>query len=262
MENNLGILNDIFLENASNILRKENGRKIIREYVEMFKKNKNLSNQMKIYGYFEKLNAGENVADYISEGISSIRELRINLKEAKKSNNEVYEFLCKNIPDMNNNCENKSLFEQVEKIIFTKNNFKSLHEKIEAIGKIKTIINEKVGCDNEDDDIIIENIDVIGEIAINKFNNKYSEQLTEDEKILFKKITGAVNDPEKKELFEEERKACIRLTNKILSEIEDVDVKEQLLNVKEKLLEQKYSSDTYFEDVLSLIELKNSIETE
>lgn len=262
MKNNLGILNDIFLENASNILKKENGRKIIKEYVEMFKKNKNLSDQMKIYSYFEKLKAGENITDYITEGISSIRELQINLKEAKKSNNDVYEFLCKNIQNMDSNCENKSLFEQVEKIIFTKNNFKSLHEKIEAIGQIKTIINEKVECDDDGDDIIIENIDVIGEIAINKFNNKYSEQLTEDEKILFKKITGAANDSEKEDLFESERKECIKLTNKILTEVEDVDVKEQLLNVKEKLLEQKYSSDTYFEDVLSLIELKNSIEIE
>jgi hypothetical protein len=60
-------------------------------------------------------------------------------------------------------------------------------------------------------------------------------------------------------VFEEQRKNCIDLTNSFLKESIDSITREKLLNVKEKLLEQKFNENTFFDDILSLVELKQTL---
>ena len=63
-----------------------------------------------------------------------------------------------------------------------------------------------------------------------------------------------------KEIFENERKSCLKLTNDFLKEGIDNDTREGLLSVKETLLEDRYNKDTYIQDIIRYIDLKNTLE--
>ena len=104
-----------------------------------------------------------------------------------------------------------------------------------------------------------ENSNLFYKILIDKFNEKYESSLNEEEKKIFETITSSNSVDDKKNIFEELRKECLTLTNELLKENIEVDVREKTLLVKEKLLEQTFSEGEYVRDIVSLNKLKKTL---
>ena len=87
---------------------------------------------------------------------------------------------------------------------------------------------------------------------LQKFNEKYSNALDEDQRRLFESVSS-LDENVQSETFENERKACLKLANDFLKEAIDNDTRESLLSVKEKLLEDKSS---FLSKILSVFKHK------
>lgn len=260
MENNIGKLNAIFLQNASNLLKRKNGAKLMKEYVSLFTKNKTLLKEYLVFDYIENVNNTENLKDYIVESINFLDN--INKTDLKSLNCKVSNFISENKIEQIDEIKNEKLYEEINSLIFTNKTVKTINERVDKINNIVNYIKEsKEAIENNkpNEFLLIENIDAFLLLTINNFNKKYADKLNEEETSLFKLITSQDNEDNKKSLFENNRKECLDLTNKFIKEDIDSLAKEKLLNVKEKLLEQKYDKEKYIEDILSFVELKNTL---
>lgn len=260
MENNIGKLNAIFMQNVIDILKCNNGHKIIKEYVSLITKNKDLLKEYKIFDLIENINETDNAKDYIYESIKCLDN--INKTELKKLNETVGKFMIDNNIKSKYEIKNNEMYEMIDSLIFSENNINSISEKIDKVNKLNKLIVEHSKSNKSienNNSMIVEDVDVFIKLVIDKFNEKYSDKLNESDKELFNTIISKNKEDEKENLFEEHRKECLSLTNNFLKESIDNDTKSKLLDVKEKLLEQKYNSESYFEDILSFVDLKNTL---
>lgn len=257
MENNLGKLNAIFMQNINNLFKRNDGPKIIKEFTSIIKNNKPLLNEYLVFECIENYNS-ENAKEYISECIKYTDNIDKN--ELKSLNEKLSSFMIENEIKQIDEIENEKLFENIHDLIFVKKSLKNINEKIEKINNIEKYIKENNSKNTSVSESKKYDIgDNFYQFTINKFNSKYSEKLNEEEKEIFKVITNAKNENEKISLFEEQKKECLKLTNNFLKEPIDSLTKEKLLNVKEKLLEQSYNKNTYLQDILSFTELKKTL---
>lgn len=261
MENNIGKLNAIFLQNAENLFKKKNGIELIKEYYSIILKDKGLLKEFMVYDYIENIEYGDNIKDYINESISYLND--VNKKALKESNAKLANFIESNNLKQLSEIKDSKLFESINSMIFTKKNLKTINERVENLNIISEYIkeNKQPIVDNAENNEfeITENADAFFKFTIDKFNRKYSEALTEEEKEIFKTITSPLNEEEMTIAFNQQIKECLTLTNSFLKESIDGTTKEKLLDVKEKLLEQKFEKETYFSDMLSFIELKQTL---
>jgi len=263
MENNLGKINAIFSQNINNILKKKDGKKIIKEYASKIKDNKTLLKEYLVFDYIENYRTDKHIKEHVLESINTYLG-KTNKKELLKLNDELSKFMVENKIEQVFEIKNSELYENIHSLIFSKKNLKSINENIERVDKIvefinknnENIISEEI--ENNNDLKITENTDLFYKILIEKFNDKYSEHLSDSDKKTFYTLIEN-KDEEKPVLFEEYRKNCLSLTNKFLNEQIDQVTKEKLLNVKERLLEQSFEKETFVNDILSFIELRDTL---
>ena len=258
MEHNFGKINAIFLQNADKLIKTAKGKKIIKEYVTKIKESKELMKQYSIFEYIENQHYNDNLKDYIHESINYLSS--INKKKLKEENIALSNLLKEN--DITEKCivENEDLYNSINTLIFSNSGIKSINERVDNINSIVEHIKKNKPTITEKKENLLS-----GELTnetlafvVNKFNNKYFESLDEEQKKIFESITSK-NETEIEQLFENNRTECITLTNNFLKESIDNDTREKLLNVKEKLLEQKFNKDTYIDDIIDFIELKETL---
>lgn len=258
MENNIGKLNSVFMQNINNLYFNKNGVNIIKEYVSLLKKNKPLLKELSVFLCIENQTPNENLKEIINESIQYLDN--INKKQLLKLNGEVSKFLEKYKIERTGEIENEKLLEDVHNLIFMKKSLNTINEKVNKLNNIVNYINEN--NQNNSNDILIEDLnDEFCNILVKKFNEKYADNITESQKEIFKKIVALETEEEKRAVLEEEKKECLNLTNSMIKEPIDTTTKEKLLNVKEKLLEQTYNEQTYIKDIISLIELRETLNT-
>jgi len=106
---------------------------------------------------------------------------------------------------------------------------------------------------------LVENLNLVDineeviEIAVNKFNEKYSN-LNEDDKNLIKILIKS-NDVEKQELLESYKNENLS----ILENISDDNVKDNISKAIQKIKEMKYAKDNVDDNIISLYELKKEL---
>jgi hypothetical protein len=95
-------------------------------------------------------------------------------------------------------------------------------------------------------------------ILIDKYNEKYAD-LEESDKDILKAVIGSTNT-EKKEIYENTVRDCIKLIDQKLTEA-DLDTKDKLLRVKDKLLNDKQSvnEDEFISEIAKLASLKDTL---
>ena len=96
----------------------------------------------------------------------------------------------------------------------------------------------------------------VGQLAIDKFNKKYSNIESEEFNIL--KTIIESNNVGKVDVFKNTLHECIDLIDSKLTE-SDIETKDKLLKVKDKLLKMSYNEETFITDVSKIIELKRNL---
>ena len=261
MSSNIGILNEIFFQNINNIINKKNGGKIIKEYVSLYKNNKDLLTGLMVFENLTSQNISGDSKVFIDENIKFIQE-NVNIKTLESKISLVENFLDKNKITKISNIENEALFENIHKLIFLPKSINKINEKVNITNKLSKMLDDINDERGEDTSLMLEspeNSNLFYKILIDKFNEKYESSLNEEEKKIFETITSSNSVDDKKNIFEELRKECLTLTNELLKEDIEVDVREKTLLVKEKLLEQTFSEGEYVRDIVSLNKLKKTL---
>lgn len=261
MNSNIGILNEIFFQNINNIINKKNGGKIIKEYVSLYKNNKDLLTGLMVFENLTSQNIGEDSKEFIEGNIKFIQE-NVNIKTLASKISLVENFLDKNKIVKISDVENGELFESIHKLIFLPKSITKINEKVNITNKLSKMLDDINDERGEDTSLMLEspeNSNLFYKILIDKFNEKYESSLNEEEKKIFETITSSNSVDDKKSIFEEIKKECLILTNELLKENIEVEVREKTLLVKERLLEQTFSEGEYVRDIVSLNKLKKTL---
>lgn len=254
MENNFGYINSLFFQNVPNLLKNKDGKKIVKEYVNIIKSNKELIKEYEIYEFLENVGKVDNLQETISEVLSIYGKL--NKKQLKEGHDKLIKLLQDNEIIALSPIENSVLYESINKYIMLPKSVKTIVEQIQIKKNIceeivkKPIVEEKIINET------VEITDASVSFLVERFNKKYNELFDEDAKELFNKINNSEN---KEQMFEEQRKECLTLTNTFLESAIDNNTKGMLLSVKEKLLEDKFNKETYVDDIINYIELKETL---
>ena len=261
MNSNIGILNEIFFQNINNIINKKNGGKIIKEYVSLYKNNKDLLTGLMVFENLTNQNISGDSKVFIDENIKFIQE-NVNIKTLESKISLVESFLDKNKIGKVSDIENEELFESIHKLMFLPKSINKINEKVNITNKLSKMLDDINDERGEDTSLMLEspeNSNLFYKILIDKFNEKYESSLNEEEKKIFETITSSNSVDDKKSIFEEIKKECLTLTNELLKESIDIDVREKTLLVKERLLEQTFNESEYMKDIISLNKLKKTL---
>jgi hypothetical protein len=254
--NNFGTIKSTYnILLAEGIAKKtSDGKVAFKNYIRTIKENKALKTQFDVYYSIEnkiesdKFKASEYVNECISllDGFSKKEIKDVNLKLTE---NKIFGTIEIKLDDAKS-----KLYEDINTLIFTKKSSTNIDKIVNAKSRIvdyilnnkKVEVNEWNGLPNS----------IISEIAVEKFNEQYSD-LTESEMKAVSVIMG-VNESEKEVLYKSSIKECLEIINNKLTESSG-DIKEKLLATKENLLNRDYNKETFISDVSKIIELKNNL---
>ncbi len=232
----------------------ENKKKLFKEYVKTIRENKILKAQFLIYNNIEeKVETNEHKAtEFVKANIEALR--KYTNKEISEANKLLAKplLLEQELPNGDDNLG--QLHEDITTLIFTDKNPSTVDLVVESLTGIVDYIKENEIKESSDANVLPNS--VLSNIAVDKFNDRYSE-LNEDEKSVLKTILES-DDNGKEEIYNTLSRECVDLVDKNLTE-SDIEAKEKLLAVKDRLLRQKYASDSFISNISKLIELKSNL---
>jgi hypothetical protein len=255
---NLGLINLIICDELKNSYFNNNtlneSRKNVTELFNIVKESPLLSLEFKVYNNIENKNIDNDACAirYIDNNIKLFETY--TLDDFDTEHKKLEKFLTNDLSDLN---ENKiylydSIYDLIKESLSLSDDIDvdQVHESftfvLNHIKSNKQIIDESKKVAVVSDDVI--------NIAINKFNEKYSNSLNENEFQIFRKLIKS-NDDEKKELFE-----SLKIENlNILNEITDDTYKDKTDMAINKISEMKFNTETVNEDIINLFELKNDL---
>lgn len=229
-------------------------RELFKEYVRAIKNDEILKAQFLVYDNIEnKIEENEHRAtEFVKANIDVLKKYtkeQIAEANVKLATPILVE---QELPESEN--ELAQLHEDITTLIFTESNADNVDEIVESLVGIVDYIKENEIV--EENDNVGLPTSVLANIAVDKFNERYSE-LNEDEKDVLKRIIES-DDEGKKEIFESLSRECIDLVDQNLVE-SDIETKEKLLQVKDRILRLEYDSNSFVTDVSRLIELKGDL---
>jgi hypothetical protein len=151
--------------------------------------------------------------------------------------------------------DNIVLHQNITKLIFTKKTAKNIDTIVEATAYI---INH---MKNNKTKTVTESFDLpnsmLSTIMVDKYNEKYAS-LSETEKKVLKVLIDS-DDIKKEEVYTGVVRECIDMINVKLTD-SDLETKDRLLRVKDKLLNDKFEiNENFNKNISKLLELKNSL---
>ena len=153
--------------------------------------------------------------------------------------------------------ENNEFYRHIKILLETEKTPTTIEKINDSINHIKMLMLEK------DAEIKNGKIDselppsVLTKLAVNKFNTKYSN-INESEKEIIKTILNGNNET-KEETYNTLKRECIDIIDNRLSESSDVDLKDKLLRVKDKLLNMNFDTENFISDINKVYDLKQSV---
>lgn len=252
---NFGNIKDTFknLVVESVIRKDDKGKKLFSKFLKVIRENKTLKDQYLIYNNLQntKFDIPEDAKEFIKENISLLKKL--NSDHIKKGNDYFLKLLKGNKIIK----ENESFYNDIYFLVNTEKNPSNIHKITESINNIARLMLEK----EEVSEVIKETIDippsVLTKLAVNKYNTKYSD-ISESEKEIIKSILNG-NEKDKENIFNKLRRECIDGIDNKLNESSDLELKDKLLKVKDKLLNTNFNIDTFTTDISKINDLKESI---
>ena len=230
---------------------KESNKNLFKTYIKTIRENEALKTQFLVYNNIEnKIEENEFKANlFLQENIALLN------KFSKKDLLEANQKLTKAISIEDETYEKQELHENLSELIFLKKSSKNIDAIVEATSKI--IIHMK----NNKLKLVKEAIELpnsmLSTIMVEKYNERYST-LDENEKEILKVLIEST-DEQKQEVYKKTLKECIELINENLKEA-DLDAKDKLLQVKEKLLNDTIEvNENFFKNISKLVDLKSSL---
>lgn len=246
--------NKLYLDSFSTKDSKK--KKIFEYYISKLKESKILNEEFSCYNTLQNASF-ENEMDsqiFIEESVNIIKSL--NKDELNKIHKDLFDKLKENgysLVESSN--EIISLFED---ILNLERKHKNLNKITESIIKLrKTLVKE--GFEEKDvEKTVVLPTNLLSNLMVNKFNSKYSELDESTKNIIKVSLSGSEEDRSK--LFNSTLKECVEMVNNKLKEsISDLELKDKLLQTKERLLDMSFEKETYIEDLTKLVELKTNL---
>ena len=245
------IFNHILVEGLG---KEENVNKgLFKEYVKAINENEILKTQFMVYTNIEnRIDVSEFMASqYIKENIALLD--KFDKKDIRQANlNLATLIMFEQADDFVNDKE--ELHKNIAKLIFTEKNGKSIDTIVESIGEVvkyiqenkAKVINEELGLPNS----------LLASLSADKFNERYADLSESEGKILKTILDSKIEDQES--LYTSYIHECVDSIDSKLDE-SDINKKDKLLKVKDKLLRMKYVSESFVEDISKLVDLKNDL---
>ena len=254
---NFGTIKDTFntILAEAIILKNEDDKKLFNKYLKTLKENKELRKQYLIYKNLsnKSFDDSNEAKDYIKENINLLKEL--NTKIVKEGVDKLKSLL--ENKEMNN--ENKDFYSHIELLSTTKKTPSNLDKINESINFIKEEMLKREEVVVEETDSINLPPSVLTKMATNRFNSKYSD-INESEKEILKVVLNGTEE-DKENLYNNLKTECIDSIDNKLNEDIDLDLKDKILKVKDRLLRMNFNKEEYIKDIDKVVELKHSIES-
>ena len=239
---------------ADSIVSKDSkSKQLFKKYIKTIKENNILKTQFFVYDNLENKVETDDIkaAQYLQENINLLKAF--NKEEIFEANLNLAKPIL--FEQADGNYSKESLHENIAKLVFMDRTPKNIDSIIEATNNIISYIKEDKTKE------ITESIDLpmsmISTIMIDKYNERYNELSESDRQIL--KVLMESTDDEKKEIYTKTIRECIDLINEKLNG-SDLDSKDKLLRVKDKLLNDKVDIDENFSiNISKLVELKETL---
>lgn len=230
----------------------ETNKTLFKQYIKTIKENEVLKTQFLVYTNIEnKIEENELKANlFLQENLNLLN--KFSKKEIIEANTKLAEPLMLENEEV---YDKKELHENLSNLIILKKTSKDIDAIVEATSKvIEYIKNNKLKVVTEKFDLPNS---MLSSIMVDKYNEKYST-LDENEKEILKVLIESTDD-EKQIVYTKTIKECISLINEKLKE-SDLDTREKLLEVKDKLLNDTTNvAEDFNKNISKLIWLKNSL---
>ena len=255
---NFGKIKDTFnLILSESIIKKDKeGKKIFNSYLKELKKNNTLKSQFLLYKNLssKKFTNESDAKYYINENITLLKKLD------KKEINKGIKKLVSLLKGKELVKENIELYNHSNILVETKKTASSIDKIQESINFITRKMVEVSEQEVEQYESVNLPPSVLTKMAINRFNLKYSD-ITESEKNIIKSVLNGTEE-NKEDVYANLKKECIDLIDNKLNENTDLDMKDKLLKVKDKLLRMTYNPNEYVGDINKVYQLKQSVATD
>lgn len=238
---------------AESVISKDISKKeLFKDYVKSLKENEILKTQFLVYTNIEqKIESDATKANlFVKENIDLFS--KFDKKDIIEANNRLVEKINFGY-EVDDNKE--ELYECISTLIFTKKTPETIDTIVEATSKLVSyILNNKPKSITES--IELPN-SMLSTIMVEKFNERYSS-LDETEKNVLKVLIDS-SDEKKKEVYSNTLRECIDLINEKL-DTTDLEAKDKLLRVKDKLLNDKQEiNENFNKNISKLVELRVSL---
>lgn len=241
---NFGCAKTMFESMIPSLLPKKEGKKIIKNYVNIIKENKSLKT---IYSYYEGLNENKNSdakKTFILEALTIGKP--INYNEYVLGVGKVINLISESFKILGNefvlnnvslNESSKSIGDSLVYLTTTKKTVKNLNEYFSHIDNV---------CDN----IITEtkeniNVDATLEELVAEMHNKRNSSMN-----------NIFETDNKKESFDKEKNKCLKMISNQIKENTDKDILTKLVEMENKLSRKNYQFETFTKDMLYMNELQ------
>jgi hypothetical protein len=252
---NFGNIKDTFknLVVESIIKKNEKGKKLFSKFLKTIKENKTLKNQYLIYSNLQnsRFDDGVEAKEFVKENIELLKGL--NEGHIVKGN----EFFVKLLKGNKIIKENQEFYNKISYLVNTEktpSNIKKINETINYI--VKNMLEKE-----EVKEVVTESVylppSVLTKLVVNKFNSRYSN-ISESEKEIIKTVLNGTSE-DKENIFNKLKRECIDGIDTKLNESSDLDLKDKLLKVKDKLLNNSFKIDSFTTNITRLHDLKESI---
>ncbi len=253
---NFGVIYNVIEQNIGDLLETEKGKKFIKEAYNMIKNNSVLTEQFKIYDFFENACYDGDTKSFVNESLSVLQ--RFDKKDIKENNEKLISLIRKykldeyvEIPE-----ETEKLYESIEYVLLNEKNFGNIDKYVNATNVI--VEHVKRANDNKDDEISCNTFEDFKK-AVEKQEEELNENINEDEKKLLDLFVSPKTN--KKVAFENCKKETLKKINEAISASEDGD-RESWRKIYESVSAKNYS-DKMTENIINcaeMMEICNTIE--
>lgn len=228
-------------------------KQLFKKYIKTIKENEVLKTQFLVYDNIEnKIEENEFKANlFLQENIALFN--KYTKEEILEANNKLAQPIISE--QVSSSYENEKLHEDISNLIFLKKEANNIDAIVESTANIinymklnkPKVVNESIDLPNS----------MLTTIMVDKYNEKYAS-LDESEKKVLKALIES-DDEKKKEVYSLIIRECIDLIDGKLNE-SDLDAKDKLLRVKDKLLNDKQEiNEDFNKNISKLVELKKSL---